>query len=103
MKISQEELIKIIKEEVQNALGGSSLTKSAASKDLTQQKKDVASGQEGITNLERGVIADFVKTLTTAAETENIKTGQIFSLLNKVNDVLKKRIAKSQQNNDPVT
>tara|TARA_R100001443_G_scaffold117270_1_gene141008 strand:+ start:955 stop:1317 length:363 start_codon:yes stop_codon:yes gene_type:complete len=108
MRITKESLFKLIKEEVENTLdtnpeeeeeaepsdeqaklGKSSMTKSDVRKDLRTQRQNVGEFQ-GITNVERAIIQDFVKTLKQAAEVTNIKTGGVFSLLNRVNKMMKK-------------
>ncbi len=109
MKLENDQLKEIIKQEINNLLkeneesteddfGQGSLTKSDAAQNLAQQRKNMSQNQQGITNVERAVIQDFLKTLELAAQVSNIKTGNIFSLLNRVNKIIKQAIEKEAKN-----
>jgi len=121
MKLENEQLKEIIKQEINNLLkeieevpepeteepppeeeegdfGKGSITKSDAAQNLAQKRKNMSQNQQGITNVERAVIQDFLKTLELAAQVSNIKTGNIFSLLNRVNKIIKQAIEKEAKN-----
>ncbi len=66
-------------------------TDTAATKQMRADAANIAK-QKGITAAERGVISDFIKTLNLYAEKYNIKSGNIFALLSKINDAMLKKI-----------
>ena len=95
MKISKEELKKIIKEELENAkaFGFDTTSQSDRKKDLKQKYKD-ASSQKGVDNKERGIVQRIEQKLTKLADLTDIKSGSTFALLKKLDSLMEKEIAK---------
>lgn len=106
MKITKEDLMEIIKEEMAeldntdtDLKSADSVTATDAAKNMRSNAKEI-SKQAGVTIQERGIIKQFVAMLTKYAEVSNIKSGNIFSILNKLNDNMAKQI-KDKSNNEP--
>ena len=94
MKISKEELKQIIKEELeQQAFGKSTVSRTDASKDLKQRSRDMMS-QKGIDNKERGIIQQIEQNLAKLADLTDIKSGNVFAVLKKLNSIIENQIAK---------
>jgi len=94
MKISKKELKQIIKEELeQQAFGKSTVSRSDASKDLKQRSRDMIS-QKGVDNKERGIIQQIEQNLAKLADLTDIKSGNVFAILKKLNSVIENQIAK---------
>jgi len=94
MKISKEDLKKIIKEELeQQSFGKSSVSKTDRTKDLKSNAVDNDS-QKQVDNLERGIIKQFTDRLQKLAELSNIKSGSVNSLLKRVYAIMDKEIQK---------
>ena len=104
MKISKEDLKRIIKEELgamteqdqeeqadpQPELGGGKTTAGEMKKDLTGAGKTASS--ETITPKERDVIIQVRKVMTAYAEKNNLASGNVLSLLTKITDKMKAKI-----------
>ena len=94
MKITKERLMEIIKEELEsNAFGSDSISTSSSVYDLRTKAKD-ASSETGIDTKERGIMTRIEANLAKLAQLSNIKSGQTFSLLKRVNDFMEKEIQK---------
>lgn len=95
MKISKEMLKEIIKEELENqkAFGTDSTSQSKRKQDLKQKFKDV-SDQKGVDNKERGIVQRIEQNLTKLADLTDIKAGQTFALLKRLNLMMEKEIEK---------
>ena len=73
------------------------------SRDLKQRSKD-ALKQQGIDNKERGIISRIEKNLAKLADLTDIKSGNIFNTLKRLNKVIEDQIAKlegSKQDEKP--
>jgi len=106
MKISKEDLKRIIKEELgemtgqdedqeataeaEPGLGAGKTTAGEMKKDLTGAAKTASS--ETITPEERGIIIQVRKILTAYAEKNNLGSGNVFALLTKITDKMKAKI-----------
>ena len=95
MKTTNEQIKNIIKEvlQEQDGLGKSVVSKSTSIKNLKQRSADAAA-QKGIDNVERGIIQQLEKKLTKLAELSNLKSGNLFSFLKRINDLMEKEIEK---------
>jgi len=94
MKISKERLMEIIKEELDaGAFGSDTVSKSSRVADLRAKAKDTTSAS-GVDAKERGIIQRIEKNLTKLAELSNIRSGNTFSLLKRINALMEKEIAK---------
>lgn len=94
MKISKDELKKIIKEELeQQAFGKSTVSRTDASKDLKQRSRDMIS-QKGVDNKERGIIQQIEQNLAKLADLTDIKSGNVFAVLKKLNGIIEAQITK---------
>ena len=102
MKISKEMLKEIIKEEMENqkSFGADSTSQSSRKKDLKQKFKDV-SGEKGVDNRERGIVQRIEQNLTKLADLTDIKSGQTFALLKRLNSMMEKEIAKLEGGAQP--
>jgi len=102
MKISKEMLKEIIKEELENqkAFGADTTSQSNRKKDLKQKFKDVSS-EKGVDNRERGIVQRIEQNLTKLADLTNIKSGQTFALLKRLNSMMEKEIAKLESGAQP--
>ena len=97
MKISKERLLQIIKEELSEKLVATgSVTGSDMAKNLRQQATQV-SQQKGVDPKERGIIQQIQTKLTKLAELGDIKTGSVFTVLQKVNKLMEEEIQKLSQ------
>ena len=104
MKISKEDLKRIIKEELgamteqdqeeqadpQPELGAGKTTAGEMKKDLTGAGKTASS--ETITPEERDVIVQVRKIMTAYAQKNNLASGNVLSLLTKITDKMKSKI-----------
>ena len=104
MKISKEDLKRIIKEEVramteqdqeeqadpQPELGAGKTSAGEMKKDLTGAGKTASS--ETITPKERDVIIQVRKVMTAYAEKNNLASGNVLALLTKITDKMKAKI-----------
>tara|TARA_R100000455_G_C6144220_1_gene36105 strand:- start:113 stop:409 length:297 start_codon:yes stop_codon:yes gene_type:complete len=95
MKISKEELKKIIKEELEAEFGKIKTTRGQASSDLKTRAKDVQS-QKGVDDQERGIINQIEKLLSQLADKTDIKSGQVNSKLKKLYAILKQELGEEQ-------
>ena len=102
MKISKEELKKIIKEEMDQALdfGKDAVSQAQQVKKYKQSAVDSAK-QQGTDNKERGIISQIEKNLQTLAAVSDIKSGNVFAILNKLNKRMEEEIQKAKSNNEP--
>ena len=89
MKISKETLKKIILEE----LGKDTVSRTDASKDLKQRSRDMIS-QKGVDNKERGIIQQIEQNLAKLADLTDIKSGNVFAVLKRLNDIIEAQIKK---------
>ena len=103
MKITKELLKEIIEEEVAKSFGSDTSTVGGMSRDLKQRSKD-ALNQQGIDNKERGIISRIEKNLAKLADLTDIKSGNVFNTLKRLNKVIEDQIAKlegSKQDEKP--
>ena len=89
MKISKETLKKIILEE----LGKDTVSRTDASKDLKQRSRDMIS-QKGVDNKERGIIQKIEQNLAKLADLTDIKSGNVFAVLKRLNGIIEKQITE---------
>jgi len=97
MKISEEEIKKIINEVLNenDDFGRKSVSKSDSSKNLKQRSRDALS-QKGVDSVERGIIQQIEDNLSKLADLTNLKSGNTFSLLRRLNVIIEKEIKKLQ-------
>jgi hypothetical protein len=98
MKITNEEIKKIILEvlnEEETSFGKTTVTRTDSAKNLRQRTKDAIS-QKGVDNMERGIIQQIENNLSKLADLTNLKSGNTFALLKKLNALLEREIQKSQ-------
>ena len=94
MKISKEMLKEIIKEELEKEdFGKSTVTRTDASKDLKQRSREMIS-QKGVDNRERGIIQRMEQNLAKLADLTDIKSGNVYAVLKKLNGIIEKQIAE---------
>ena len=93
MKITKELLKEMIEEEVVKAFGSDAQTRTNMSQDLKQRSKD-AIKQQGIDNRERGIIGRMEKNLAKLADLTDIKSGNVFATLKRLNKVIEDQIAE---------
>ena len=94
MKISKELLKQIIKEEIeQKAFGKSTVSRTDASKDLKQRSREMTS-QKGVDNRERGIIQRMEQNLAKLADLTDIKSGNVYAILKRLNGIIEDQIAK---------
>ena len=96
MKISKEKLIDLIKEELEQAFGSDSVSRSARSKELRQKVK-ASSSEQGVDSKERGIIQRIEANLTKLADLTNLKSGSTFALLKRLNGLMEKEIEKLER------
>ena len=96
MKISKERLLEIIEEEVGQAFGATSVSRSDRAKDLRQKVKS-ASSEQGVDTKERGIIQQIETNLTKLADLTNIKSGNTFAVLKRLNSLMEKEIEKLER------
>tara|TARA_R110000765_G_C18446179_1_gene547761 strand:+ start:52 stop:360 length:309 start_codon:yes stop_codon:yes gene_type:complete len=101
MKITKELLKEMIEEEVVKAFGSDAQTRTNMSQDLKQRSKD-AIKQQGIDNRERGIIGRMEKNLAKLADLTDIKSGNVFATLKRLNKVIEDQIAEleGEQSNE---
>tara|TARA_A100001391_G_scaffold172840_1_gene134506 strand:- start:152 stop:445 length:294 start_codon:yes stop_codon:yes gene_type:complete len=90
MKITKEELMQIIKEEIAD-FGKQRTSRSAASAALKQRSKDMQT-QQGVDDGERGIITQIETLLTQLADKTDIRGGRINYTLKKLYNTLKKEL-----------
>ena len=90
MKITKEELMQIIKEEIAD-FGKQRTSRSAASAALKQRSKDMQT-QQGVDDGERGIITQIETLLTQLADKTDIRGGTINYTLKKLYNTLKKEL-----------
>ena len=97
MKISEEEIKKIINEVLNenDDFGRKSVSKSDSSKNLKQRSRDALS-QKGVDSVERGIIQQIEDNLSRLADLTNLKSGNTFSLLRRLNAIIEKEIKRLQ-------
>jgi len=97
MKISEEEIKKIINEVLNenDDFGRKSVSKSDSSKNLKQRSRDALS-QKGVDSVERGIIQQIEDNLSKLADLTNLKSGNTFSLLRRLNAIIEKEIKRLQ-------
>lgn len=97
MKISEEEIKKIINEVLSenDDFGRKVVSKSDSSKNLKQRSRDALS-QKGVDSVERGIIQQIENNLSRLADLTNLKSGNTFSLLKKLNAIIEKEIKRLQ-------
>lgn len=94
MKITEEILKQIIKEELeQQEFGKSTVSRAQRAKDLKTKAIDSQS-QVGIDNIERGIIKQFTDRLQKLAEVSNLKSGRVSSLLKRLYGIMDEEIQK---------
>ena len=90
MKITKEMLKKIILEELEDdGFGKQRASRGVASKDLANRSREMQK-QNGVDDLERGIIGQLEKLLTALADKVDIKSGSTKSKLEKIYQLLKK-------------
>ena len=92
MKIT-EDLIKELIEEIlsEKSFGSDATTRSSMGQQLAQRSKDAVK-QQGVDNRERGMIGRIEKNLAKLADLTDIKKGEIFSVLKRLNGIIEKEI-----------
>ena len=102
MKTTKKQIKNIIKEvlEEQSGLGKSVVSKSTSVKNLKQRSIDT-SAQKGVDNIERGIIQQLEEKLTKLAELSNLKSGNVFSFLKRINSLMEKEIKKIEASTSP--
>lgn len=95
MKISKEDLMRIIKEELEAEFGKIKTTRGQASSDLKTRAKDVQS-QKGVDDKERGIINQIEKLLSQLADKTDIKSGQVNTKLKRLYNVLQQELGDQQ-------
>jgi len=97
MKISEEEIKKIINEVLNenDDFGRKVVSKSDSSKNLKQRAQDALS-QKGVDSVERGIIQQIEDNLSRLADLTNLKSGNTFSLLRRLNAIIEKEIKRLQ-------
>jgi hypothetical protein len=93
MKITKELLKEMIEEEAAKAFGADSSTRTNMSQDLRKRSKDAVK-QQGIDNRERGIIGRMEKNLAKLADLTDIKSGNVFATLKRLNKVIEDKIAE---------
>ena len=92
MKVTKEQIKKIIKEELDNAgFGKTRASRGVASKELAIRSKEMQK-QKGVDDLERGIISQLEQLLTQLADKTDIKSGSTKSKLEKLYQLLKKEL-----------
>tara|TARA_B100000035_G_C20944426_1_gene529039 strand:- start:87 stop:404 length:318 start_codon:yes stop_codon:yes gene_type:complete len=95
MKITDKEIKKIIREVLneQSEFGKTSVTRTDATKNLRQRTRDAVS-QTGVDNMERGIIQQVEANLAKLADITNLRSGNTFAFLKKLNKLIEKEIEK---------
>jgi hypothetical protein len=93
MKITKELLREMIEEETSKSFGSDVSSRSNTTKDLKQRASD-ASKKQGVDDRERGIISRIETNLAKLADLTDIKSGNVFSVLKKLNEIIEKQIAK---------
>lgn len=95
MKITDEEIKKIINEVLneQDDFGKTTVSRTDSAKNLRQRTRDAIS-QKGVDNAERGIIQKIENNLSKLADLTNLKSGNTFAFLRKLNALLEKEIQK---------
>ena len=93
LKVTKELLKEMIEEEAVKAFGSDAQTRTNMSQDLKQRSKD-AIKQQGIDNRERGIIGRMEKNLAKLADLTDIKSGNVFAVLKRLNKVIEDQIAE---------
>jgi hypothetical protein len=93
MKITKELLREMIEEETLKSFGSDVSSKSNTTKDLKQRASDVGK-KGGVDDRERGIISRIETNLAKLADLTDIKSGNVFSVLKKLNSIIEKQIAK---------
>lgn len=96
MKITNEEIKKIINEvldEEDSHFGKTSVTRTDSAKNLKQRSRDAIS-QKGVDNMERGIIQKIENNLSKLADVTNLRSGNVFTFLKKLNMLIEKEIQK---------
>ena len=99
MKISKEDLRRIIKEEIgdqSGAFGKSAVSQGQQIKKYKQNAVD-SQNQQGVDNRERGIITQIEQNLQALADLSDIKSGNVFAILNKLNKMMEVEIQKLKQ------
>jgi len=102
MKLTKEMLLEMIEEEVKNSesnvktepdrtLGKAYLSKADRTKELRSKIKDP---QAGVDAKERGIVSALENSLMDLANLGDIKSGSTFSILKKLDLMMKKEIAR---------
>jgi len=93
MKITKELLKEMIEEEAAKAFGADSSTRTSMSQDLRKRSKEAVK-QQGIDNRERGIIGRMEKNLAKLADLTDIKSGNVFATLKRINKIIEDQIAE---------
>ena len=102
MKNFREQIKKIIKEEMEQSddFGKDAVSQAQQVKKYKQSAVDSAK-QQGTDNKERGIISQIEKNLQILAAVSDIKSGNVFAILNKLNKRMESEIQKAKSNNEP--
>ena len=108
MKITKEKLKHIIMEEIQEQenLGNIGKTSVTTGQQVKKYKANAvdAEKQKGVDNKERGIITQIEANLQKLAALSDIKSGNVFAILNRLNkmmDVEIQKLDKASQAPDP--
>ena len=98
MKNLRDQIKKILKEELENTepsqkLGSGSVSTSAASKTYRDKAQQTAK-QKGVDNKERAIIQQIEANLQKLADVSDIKKGNVFSILTRLNKLIEDQIVK---------
>tara|TARA_A100001015_G_C14985113_1_gene711177 strand:- start:1577 stop:1894 length:318 start_codon:yes stop_codon:yes gene_type:complete len=95
MKITDKEIKEIIKEvlDEQDDFGKTSISRTDSTKNLRQRSRDAVS-QKGVDNMERGIIQQVENNLSKLADITNLRSGNTFAFLKKLNKLIEKEIEK---------
>ena len=95
MKITDKEIKKIIREvlDEQDEFGKTAVSRTDSTKNLRQRTRDAVS-QKGVDNMERGIIQQVENNLSKLADITNLRSGNTFAFLKKLNKLIEKEIQK---------
>ena len=95
MKITDKEIKKIIREvlDEQDEFGKTAVSRTDSTKNLRQRTRDAVS-QKGGDNMERGIIQQVENNLSKLADITNLRSGNTFAFLKKLNKLIEKEIEK---------
>ena len=89
----------MLDEETKQKFGTGGVTKGDAVKAYKQKAAD-AHDQKGVDNRERSIIQQIEKNLQTLADLTDIKSGNVFAVLKKLNKLIEDQIAQLETKNE---